>query len=74
LRPFEKAQVALSGGVDSSVTAVLGHRALGKALTVRFVENGLMREGEEWPGVLINCPKSRYRCIGDGAQSTEVAA
>lgn len=42
----EKALVALSGGVDSSVVAVLGHMALGRKLTVMFVENGLMREGE----------------------------
>ncbi|HPM77371.1 MAG TPA: ATP-binding protein [bacterium] len=42
----EKAVVALSGGVDSSVVAVLGHRALGDKLTCLFVENGIMREGE----------------------------
>jgi len=37
---------ALSGGVDSSVVTMLGHRALGKRLRTVFVENGLMREGE----------------------------
>ncbi|MBN2273370.1 MAG: hypothetical protein JXK95_03475 [Bacteroidales bacterium] len=37
---------ALSGGVDSSVVTLLGHRALGKRLRTIFVENGLMREGE----------------------------
>jgi len=37
---------ALSGGVDSSVVTMLGHRALGKNLKTVFVENGLMREGE----------------------------
>jgi len=42
----EKAVVALSGGVDSSVVAVLGHLALGKKMTALFVENGLMRAGE----------------------------
>ena len=42
----EKALVALSGGVDSSVAAILGHMALGRKQTVLFVENGLMREGE----------------------------
>ena len=36
----------LSGGVDSSVTAVLVHRAIGKRLTCVFVENGLLRKGE----------------------------
>jgi GMP synthase (glutamine-hydrolysing) len=37
---------ALSGGVDSSVVALLGHKALGVRLKNYFVENGLMREGE----------------------------
>lgn len=37
---------ALSGGVDSSVVTMLGHRALGDRLKTYFVENGLMREGE----------------------------
>lgn len=37
---------ALSGGVDSSVVTMLGHRALGKRLQTVFVENGLMRLGE----------------------------
>ncbi|MDD3581104.1 MAG: glutamine-hydrolyzing GMP synthase [Desulfobacca sp.] len=37
---------ALSGGVDSSVTAVLLHRALGDQLTCIFVNNGLLRKGE----------------------------
>jgi GMP synthase (glutamine-hydrolysing) len=37
---------ALSGGVDSSVVTMLGHRALGPRLKTVFVENGLMRQGE----------------------------
>jgi len=37
---------ALSGGVDSSVTAVLVHRAVGDRLTCIFVDNGLLRKGE----------------------------
>ncbi|MEW6544969.1 MAG: glutamine-hydrolyzing GMP synthase [Nitrospirota bacterium] len=41
-----KAICALSGGVDSSVAAVLAHRALGKQLTCVFVDNGLLRQGE----------------------------
>ncbi|MEW5723483.1 MAG: glutamine-hydrolyzing GMP synthase [Thermodesulfobacteriota bacterium] len=36
----------LSGGVDSSVTAVLLHRAVGDRLTCIFVDNGLLRQGE----------------------------
>jgi GMP synthase (glutamine-hydrolysing) len=37
---------ALSGGVDSSVVTMLGHKALGKNLRTVFIQNGLMREGE----------------------------
>jgi GMP synthase (glutamine-hydrolysing) len=37
---------ALSGGVDSSVVAVLVHRAIGDQLTCVFVDNGLLRQGE----------------------------
>jgi GMP synthase (glutamine-hydrolysing) len=37
---------ALSGGVDSSVVTMLGHRALGNRLRTVFIQNGLMREGE----------------------------
>ncbi|MBN2709738.1 MAG: hypothetical protein JXR46_11900 [Calditrichaceae bacterium] len=37
---------ALSGGVDSSVVTMLGHRALGERLKTVFIENGLMRDGE----------------------------
>ncbi|HWO93661.1 MAG TPA: glutamine-hydrolyzing GMP synthase [Dehalococcoidia bacterium] len=37
---------ALSGGVDSAVTAALVHRAVGDRLTCIFVDNGLLRRGE----------------------------
>jgi GMP synthase (glutamine-hydrolysing) len=37
---------ALSGGVDSSVVTLIGHKALGDRLKTCFVENGIMREGE----------------------------
>ncbi len=36
----------LSGGVDSAVTAVLIHKAVGDQLTCIFVNNGLLRKGE----------------------------
>jgi GMP synthase (glutamine-hydrolysing) len=36
----------LSGGVDSSVTAVLLHKAIGDQLSCIFVDNGLLRRGE----------------------------
>jgi GMP synthase (glutamine-hydrolysing) len=38
--------LGLSGGVDSSVAAVLIHKAIGKQLTCVFVNNGLLRKGE----------------------------
>ncbi|OPY84177.1 MAG: GMP synthase (glutamine-hydrolyzing) [Smithella sp. PtaU1.Bin162] len=38
--------LGLSGGVDSSVAAVLLHRAIGKNLTCVFVDNGVLRQGE----------------------------
>jgi GMP synthase (glutamine-hydrolysing) len=37
---------ALSGGVDSSVVTMLGHRALGERLKTYFIDNGLMRKDE----------------------------
>ena len=44
---------ALSGGVDSSVVTVLGHRALGDRLRTIFVDNALMRQDE---------PEASRRC------------
>ncbi len=38
--------LALSGGVDSSVVAALGARAIGKQMTCVFVNHGLLRKGE----------------------------
>jgi GMP synthase (glutamine-hydrolysing) len=42
----EKVLCALSGGVDSSVLAVLLHRAIGKNLIAIFIDNGLLRKDE----------------------------
>ena len=41
-----KALIALSGGVDSSVCAILAYRALGDRLVPVYVDTGLMRKGE----------------------------
>lgn len=41
-----KVILALSGGVDSAVTAALVHRAIGDQLTCVFVNHGFMRKGE----------------------------
>ncbi len=38
--------IALSGGVDSSVSATLAYRAIGDRLTPVYVDTGLMRKGE----------------------------
>src|SRR2546425_8088677 len=43
----QKVVLGLSGGVDSSVTAALLHRAIGDQLTCIFVNNGLLRAREE---------------------------
>lgn len=42
----KKAILGLSGGVDSSVAALLIHKAIGKNLTCIYVDNGLMRKNE----------------------------
>ncbi len=42
----KKVLLGLSGGVDSSVAAVLMHKAVGENLTCVFVDHGLLRKGE----------------------------
>ena len=48
----DKVVLGLSGGVDSSVTAVLLHKAIGDNLHCIFVDNGLLRK-DEFSGVLM---------------------
>ena len=50
--------LGLSGGVDSSVAAVLLHRAIGKNLTCIFVDHGLLRKNE-FRNVMHD-----YECLG----------
>jgi GMP synthase (glutamine-hydrolysing) len=42
----KKVLCALSGGVDSSVVAILIHKAIGAQLTCMFIDHGLLRKGE----------------------------
>ncbi len=42
----DRAIIALSGGVDSSVCAILAHKAIGDLLTPIYIDTGLMRKGE----------------------------
>src|SRR5204862_604778 len=42
----ERVLCALSGGVDSSVAALLVYKAIGDRLTCVFVDHGLLRENE----------------------------
>ena len=63
----QKVIIALSGGVDSSVAAVLVHRAIGDRLQGIFVNNGLLREGE-YEQVL-----EQYRELGLPVRGVDVA-
>ncbi len=66
----EKVICALSGGVDSSVAAVLVNRAIGNQLTCVFVNNGLLRynEAEQVQETFQNQFKLNFRYI-DASQN-----
>ena len=55
-----KVLLALSGGVDSSVCAVLLSKAIGKQLTCVFVDHGLMRKNEADEVEAVFGPKGNY--------------
>lgn len=54
----DKVVLGLSGGVDSSVAAVLLNRAIGKNLTCIFVDHGMLRKNE------FNNVLHDYECLG----------
>ena len=59
----DKVILGLSGGVDSTVAAMLLHRAIGKNLTCIFVDNGLLRKNE-FKNVLENYKELGLNVIG----------
>lgn len=59
--------LGLSGGVDSTVAAMLLHRAIGKNLTCIFVDNGLLRKNE-FVSVLENYKELGLNVIGAEAE------
>ncbi|KAA6312463.1 GMP synthase (glutamine-hydrolyzing), partial [termite gut metagenome] len=54
----DKVILGLSGGVDSSVTAVLLHKAIGENLTCIFVDHGMLRKNE------FRNVMNDYKCLG----------
>lgn len=63
----DKVVLALSGGVDSTVAAVLLNKAIGKNLTCIFVDNGLLRY-HEFENVLANYAEMGLNVIGVDAK------
>jgi GMP synthase (glutamine-hydrolysing) len=59
----EKAIIALSGGVDSSVASVLVSQAIGDNLMAVFVDHGLLREGEAEYVKETFEPRLNFDCI-----------
>jgi GMP synthase (glutamine-hydrolysing) len=64
-----KVLCALSGGVDSSVVAVLIHRAIGDQLQCVFVNNGLLRKGEAEK--VVNLFNSHFRINLDYVEASD---
>ena len=58
----------VSGGVDSTVTAALLHRAVGDRLRCIFVDNGLLREGE------ADEVEAAFRDVGIGVERVDAGA
>lgn len=64
----DKVILGLSGGVDSSVAAILLHKAIGKNLHCIFVDNGLLRK-DEFEGVLESFSGYGLNIIGVDART-----
>ena len=64
----DKVILGLSGGVDSSVAAMLLHKAIGKNLHCIFVNNGLLRKNE-FPNVL-----EQYEGMGLNVKGVDASA
>ncbi len=64
----DKVVLGLSGGVDSSVAAVLLNRAIGKNLTCIFVDHGMLRK-DEFKNVLND-----YECLGLNVVGVDASA
>ena len=68
-----KVILGLSGGVDSTVAAVLLNKAVGNQLTCIFVNNGLLRKGE-YEAVLASYRDMGLQVIGADASAAFLAA
>ncbi|MFA5832277.1 MAG: glutamine-hydrolyzing GMP synthase [Bacteroidota bacterium] len=66
----KKVLCALSGGVDSSVAAVLLHKAIGDQLFCIHIDNGLMRRGES--AQVIKTFRDEYHIALDFVDGTEI--
>lgn len=66
--------LALSGGVDSSVCAVLLHKAIGKQLTCIFVDTGLLRQDSGWNDLQKFQEKFKLNIIKINAQERFLTA
>ena len=69
----DKVILGLSGGVDSTVAAMLLHKAIGPQLTCIFVNNGLLRKNE-FPDVLASYKDMGLNVIGADAEADFLAA
>ena len=63
----DKVILGLSGGVDSTVAAMLLHRAIGKNLVCIFVDNGLLRKNE-YESVLENYKGLGLNVVGSDSK------